>query len=241
MISNISIIFPVFNESIRLTTAFGDIKKFNKKNLFKKIEYVFVDDGSTDNSIKKIEKFIIKNKKKNINYKMIILKKNKGKGEALKRGILASKSDWILTRDTDISVSLQQGMTWIKKGFINKKNEIYFGSRNLRNSQTKYKIYRKLLGLVFNKFINYYFSIELSDTQCGFKLYKSKVGKKLFKNLQDKGFAHDIEIVLRAEKFNFQITELPVKWEHKDNSKLNIFSDSFKMLLNLIYIKRKVI
>ena len=111
----------------------------------------------------------------------------------------------------------------------------------MRNSQTKYKIYRKLLGLVFNKFINYYFSIELSDTQCGFKLYKSKVGKKLFKNLQDKGFAHDIEIVLRAEKFNFQITELPVKWEHKDNSKLNIFSDSFKMLLNLIYIKRKVI
>ena len=63
----------------------------------------------------------------------------------------------------------------------------------------------------------------------------------MFKNLQDKGFAHDIEIVLRAEKFNFQITELPVKWEHKDNSKLNIFSDSFKMLLNLIYIKRKVI
>ena len=241
MISNISIIFPVFNESIRLSTAFGDIKKLNKKNLFKKIEYVFVDDGSTDNSIKKIEKFIIKNKKKNINYKMIILKKNKGKGEALKRGILASKSDWILTIDTDISVSLQQVITWIKKGFINKKNEIYFGSRNLRNSQTKYKIYRKLLGLVFNKFINYYFSIELSDTQCGFKLYKSKVGKKLFKNLQDKGFAHDIEIVLRAEKFNFQITELPVKWEHKDNSKLNIFSDSFKMLLNLIYIKRKVI
>ena len=66
MISNISIIFPVFNESIRLSTAFGDIKKFNKKNLFKKNEYVFVDDGSTDNSIKKIEKFIIKNKKKNI-------------------------------------------------------------------------------------------------------------------------------------------------------------------------------
>ena len=119
MISNISIIFPVFNESIRLTTAFGDIKKFNKKNLFKKIEYVFVDDGSTDNSIKNIRIIEIgKNKKK---LKMIILKKNKGKGEALKRGILASKSDWILTIDTDISVSLQQVITWIKKGFINKK------------------------------------------------------------------------------------------------------------------------
>ncbi len=241
MISSISIIFPVFNESIRLRTTFEDIKKFNKKNFLKKIEYIFVDDGCTDDSVKKIKKFIFENKKKNINYKLIQFKKNKGKGEALKKGVLASRSNWILTTDTDISVSLKQIINWIKKGFINKKNKIYFGSRNLKDSRTKYKIYRKLLGLVFNKFINYYFSIKLSDTQCGFKLYEGKVGKKLFKNLQDKGFAHDIEIILRAEKFNLSIIELPVKWQHRDNSKLNIFSDSLKMILNLVYIKRKVI
>ncbi len=241
MISSISIIFPVFNESIRLRTTFEDIKKFNKKNFLKKIEYIFVDDGCTDDSAKKIKKFIFENKKKNINYKLIQFKKNKGKGEALKKGVLACRSNWILTTDTDISVSLKQIINWIKKGFINKKNKIYFGSRNLKDSRTKYKIYRKLLGLVFNKFINYYFSIKLSDTQCGFKLYEGKVGKKLFKNLQDKGFAHDIEIILRAEKFNLSIIELPVKWQHRDNSKLNIFSDSLKMILNLVYIKRKVI
>ena len=241
MISSISIIFPVFNESIRLRTTFVDIKKFNKKNFLKKIEYIFVDDGCTDDSVKKIKKFIFENKKKNINYKLIQFKKNKGKGEALKKGVLACRSNWILTTDTDISVSLKQIINWIKKGFINKKNKIYFGSRNLKNSRTKYKIYRKLLGLVFNKFINYYFSIKLSDTQCGFKLYEGKVGKKLFKDLQDKGFAHDIEIILRAEKFNFSIIELPVKWEHRDNSKLNIFSDSLTMLLNLVYIKGKAI
>ena len=115
MISSISIIFPVFNESIRLRTTFEDIKKFNKKNFLKKIEYIFVDDGCTDDSVKKIKKFIFENKKKNIDYKLIQFKKNKGKGEALKKGVLACRSNWILTTDTDISVSLKQIINWIKK------------------------------------------------------------------------------------------------------------------------------
>ena len=128
----VSVVMSVYNSEKWLSYSIESIIEQTYTNF----EFIIINDGSTDNSIKKIEKFIIKNKKKNIIYKIIILKKNKGKGEALKRGILASKSDWILTTDTDISVSLQQVITWIKKGFINKTNEIYFGSRNLRNSQT---------------------------------------------------------------------------------------------------------
>ena len=77
----------------------------------------------------------------------------------------------------------------------------------------------------------------MSDTQCGFKLYKKTVCKKIFKKIHDNGFAHDIEITLLAKKFNHSIKELPVKWTHKDGSKINIISDSFKMLVSIIKMK----
>ena len=72
---SLSVIFPLLNEEKRLTYAFNDIQKFNKKKLAKKLEYIFVDDGSTDNSFKIIKEFISKNSSKNIRYKSIKLKK----------------------------------------------------------------------------------------------------------------------------------------------------------------------
>ena len=125
------------------------------------------------------------------------------------------------------------GITWC----VQKKNTIFFGSRNLYDSKMKYKLYRKILGILFSSFVNIFFSINLKDTQCGFKLYRRKEAKLIFKNLKDQGFAHDIELILLAKKYNISITELPVNWTHRDNSKLNIFLDTFKMFYNLIKIK----
>jgi dolichyl-phosphate beta-glucosyltransferase len=241
MINSLSIVFPVYNESKRLYLAFSNIKKFNLIHSIKKIEYIFVDDGSDDKTVEIIDKYIIKNlNNKNITYRVIKLKNNNGKGEALKRGVLSSKFSWVLTLDIDISVSLNQLIIWKNKKYLKKKKKIYFGSRNLKGSMIDYKLYRKILGIFFNNFISYYFSIVLKDTQCGFKLYESKTAKKIFKKLKDKGFAHDIEIILLAKKNNFDILELPVKWTHRNNSKLNIFFDTFKMLINLIKIKNKL-
>tara|TARA_Y100000741_G_scaffold72032_1_gene52456 strand:+ start:40 stop:360 length:321 start_codon:yes stop_codon:yes gene_type:complete len=103
----------MYNETKRLFRTFDDIEKFQRKNLIKNLEYIFVDDGSSDDSIKKVLNFF-KNKKK-IKYKIIKIQINSGKGNALKKGILAAKKDWILTLDTDISVSLLQLENWIKK------------------------------------------------------------------------------------------------------------------------------
>jgi dolichyl-phosphate beta-glucosyltransferase len=237
MINSLSIIFPIFNESQRLHFAIQDIKKFNKKNKIKKLEYIFVDDGSKDNSREILGIFIKRNKKRNINYKVLKIKNNRGKGNALKNGVKFCNNDWILTLDSDISVSISQINNWRKKNFLNKKNTIFFGSRNLHDSKMKYKLYRKILGVFFSFFIKFLFSINLKDTQCGFKLYRKKEAKLIFKNLKDKGFAHDIELILLAKKNNISISELPVNWTHRDNSKLNIFFDTFNMFYNLIKIK----
>ena len=115
MANTLSVIFPLYNEEKRLHFTFKDILKFNKKNIFSKVEYLFIDDGSEDESSLRIANFIKKNKRKNIKYRLIKLKSNYGKGYALKIGVGKSTLKWILTLDTDISVSLDQINIWQKK------------------------------------------------------------------------------------------------------------------------------
>ena len=136
MIKSLSIIFPLYNESKRLQNAFKDIEKFQKNKLVNKVEYIFVDDGSKDNSSKKIRNYL--KKKKFFNYKIIKYKKNFGKGYAIKKGILAAKNEWILTIDIDISVSLVQLNNWIKKKIHKKKYLYLFWIKKLK--RFKYQV-----------------------------------------------------------------------------------------------------
>ena len=129
MIKSLSIIFPLYNESKRLKYCFKNIEKFNKNSKIKNLEYIFVDDGSLDNSHNLILDFIKQKKleRKKIKYKIIKFKKNKGKGAALISGIKIASKDWMLTVDTDISVSLLEINNWIKCKYLKINKEIYFG------------------------------------------------------------------------------------------------------------------
>lgn len=229
MIKSISFVMPFFNEKKRILNCLNEIKKFRSRTI--KSEFIFVDDGSNDGT----DLIIKKLKKKNI--KIISYKKNMGKGFALKIGVLNAKYDWILTTDIDMSVSLKQLFIWIKKKFIKKNYYIYFGSREHKDSIIKTTFHRKFLGTIFRIFIKIYLKIFIKDTQCGFKLYKKFIAKKIFIKLTTNKFEHDLEIVLNANKINQSIVELPVKWFHKKNSKLNIFIDPFKMLLGIILLR----
>jgi len=233
VIKSISIIYPIFNEEKRLEKTIKDINKFDKSNNSLKKEYILVNDGSTDNTLS-----IIKNNfKNNKRVRIINYKKNRGKGHALKLGVAHSKNSWILTTDSDCSVSNFQLNSWIKNNYINNKNFIYFGSRNLSKSVVKKKLTRMIVGKIFIFLSKFLFQINLSDTQCGFKLYKSTYAKKIFKKILTDGYMHDIEVCIIANKLNLKIIELPVKWTHMPDSKINFFIDSIKIIFNLLKIK----
>jgi dolichyl-phosphate beta-glucosyltransferase len=233
MIKSISIIYPIYNEQKRLSKTIRDIKKFDKSNNSIKKEYILVNDGSTDNTLSIIKKNFKNNKRvKIINYRI-----NRGKGYALKLGVAHSKNHWILTTDSDCSVSNFQLNSWIKNNYINNKNFIYFGSRNLLKSVVEKKLARIIVGNIFIFLSKFLFQINLSDTQCGFKLYKSTYAKKIFKRILTDGYMHDIEICIIANKLNLKIIELPVKWTHMPDSKINFFIDSIKIIFNLLKIK----
>jgi len=238
MIKSLSIIFPVFNEELRLKSSFSHIASFLKKKKNFKIEIIFIDDGSKDNSYNLITQFVQNLKTNNrIKIKVIKSKRNLGKGSALKLGVKKAKHDWILTTDIDMSVSLFQFSNWMKKKLIHRKYFVYFGSRTHEKSIIKKNILRNVLGDIMRFFISTILNIKMKDTQCGYKLYKKAVAKLIFSKLKNCGFVHDVELVLLLKSKRIKIRELPVKWTHKNSSSLNILWDPIKMLVGIFLLK----
>ena len=238
MINSLSIVFPLFNEENRLPKLFKEIKKFKIKRRFN-LEFIFVNDGSIDKSLILINEFKKENLKK-INIKIISYKKNKGKGYALKQGVLKANKRWILTMDIDLSVSFKQINSWVKSRLIKDNCNIYFGSRLLKKSNTITKKYRVFIGNIFNILLKLLVKnkvLGIKDTQCGFKLYKGNLAKIIFKNIKEHGYIHDVEILILIHKNKFVVYELPVNWVHKDGSKINIIKDSFKMFFDLLRLR----
>ena len=235
---SLSIIIPLYNEEKRLKKTLPELSKFLKKSLKDNIEIIFVSDGSNDHTNKIIKDYI---NKKPIKFKIKFLKykKNVGKGYAVKRGILIAKNKWILICDTDFSVHPSQFKNWYKNKLIKSNIEAYYGSREHQNSTIKASLLRVILGFFFKKFINVLFKIELSDTQCGFKVFNKKYSKKIFKMIKSYRFAFDVELTILLNKKNIKIVELPLKWTHKSGSKLSIIKDIPIMIYDLLLIKLK--
>jgi dolichyl-phosphate beta-glucosyltransferase len=240
MINSLSIIFPVFNEELRINNSLNKINKCIKVSKLKYLEIIFIDDGSTDKTLSIIKNFIseIKNNKK---IRVLLIKnyRNFGKGYSLKKGILHSRAEWILTLDIDLSVNINQYQKWFLNRKSQKKYLIYFGSRNHPNSKVKKIFSRYLLGQFFRFIIYFLFKIKFYDTQCGYKLYKNTIANKIFSKLKDNRFAHDVEIVLIASFMKILIKEMPVDWVHKNHGKVNIFRDVFIMFWDLLMIKKR--
>ena len=235
---NLSIIIPLYNEEKRLKKSLISLIKFIKIKPKKKIEIIFVSDGSTDSTNKIISLFIKENKKILESF-LIKYAKNVGKGYAIKKGILKSKNDWILICDADMSVNPNQFNIWYQNKKIIDKNKAYFGSRRHEKSNVKSSIVRKTLGLIFILFIRILLNIRLKDSQCGFKIFHRSYALKIFKKISSFRFAFDIELTILLTKFKINIIELPLKWVHQDGSKLSLFYDIPKMIYDIFIIRLK--
>jgi dolichyl-phosphate beta-glucosyltransferase len=237
-----SMVIPLYNEEIRLNYCFYVIEKLLKKKeqLFKEI--IFVNDGSTDQSKSKVLKFIkrIKKKKFSAKLKLLSYSKNMGKGHAVKKGILSSKSEWILTCDLDMSVLPEQYLIWCRRKLIKNTNCAYIASRKHKKSKIKSKFIRRKLGDIFRLILVILFNIRILDTQCGFKVYHKNYIKYIYKRMKIAGYAHDVEVILILQSKGIKIKELPVKWKHQSGGKINIITDSFKMLLDLFILRLKL-
>lgn len=226
----LSIIIPAYNEEKRIEKTFEKILDYLSIRSYT-WEIILVDDGSTDRTSDKARE-IIKDTR------LVVIKNpvNMGKGYSVKNGILSSKGEILLFSDADLSTPIEEldkMLLWIEKGY-----DIVIGSRALPDSfiEMPQAWYRQGMGKIFNFLIRAFFLKDFKDTQCGFKCFKREAAMRIFELQKLTGFAFDVEILLIARKFGFNIKEVPVIWINSDESKVHIIKGSLSMLMELFDI-----
>ncbi len=233
----LSLVIPCYNESKRIGNLFQTLIDFDRqwKN---ELQIILVDDGSKDDTAEKIEQSFAGAFSEKTTFELIRLPKNQGKGAALKTGVENVSGDFVLTLDADMATSPAELHRWLKmlpaKTF--NPEEILIGSREHEKSKIKGQALRRIAGLIFNFIIQLFTNLNITDTQCGFKLYPAGIAKKLFASLKTKGWAHDVELLYQAKFEGVNIRPMPVRWVHQEDSKISLVSDSLKMLFQTMLI-----
>lgn len=229
----LSVVIPAFNEEKRIKNTLVSVCDFfEMENICGEI--IVVNDGSMDKTMETVRKFQRKAK----SLRLIDLYKNLGKGFAVKEGIYASNGKLILVTDADNSTPIEEYkklLTWMQR----ENADIAIGSRYLKDSDIRIKQpkNRIWLGRVGNFIIRLFLIAGISDTQCGFKLFKNKVARKIFRFQKIRRFAFDVEALIIADKLGYKITEVPVSWFNSPGSRVRPVKDALWTLRDLVYIK----
>lgn len=225
----LSIVIPVFNEEELIEKTLKELDASLKK-LKLSYEIVIADDGSSDSTVKIIGGL------NNSKIKIYSLKINKGKGAALKLGISKTTGEKIIFMDADLSVPLKY-----LKPLITALDEtdVAIGTRRTKNSKivVRQPIIRETMGRVFTKLTQIFTNTNLTDYTCGFKGFKKKAAKKVFKKSLVDRWAYDAEILFLANKYNFSISEVPVEWYNRADTKVQIGSAAVTALIDLVKLR----
>ncbi len=237
---DISIIIPANNESEKISHDILAADKFLSNQNFTG-EIIIVDDGSSDNTFQIANHY----KSNSNNYVNVIkLSHNVGKGGAIVEGIKSSKGNIIIYADAGLTVPFENALVGIEL-IKNDKCEIANGSRKMKESKivNAQDFDRKIISRLFGFAVKYFLKIpkNLTDTQCGFKVYNGDVARNLFPKLITKGFLFEIELILLAQKENFRILEFPVIWSCDRDSRLSIGKSSKKIISDFIFLYKKFI
>lgn len=233
----VTLVMPFYNESNRMHRLVEALQHYENRNHLIQ-ELILVDDGSTDNTYSLLHQIKEKYASK-FAINVVHYSENKGKGFAIQTGILAAKQDWVLCNDADVSYRLEQLDEWYEKNYLdfNSNQTVYFGKRILNDKKSKFFVHRIVIGKLYYLFIRLILGITTSDTQCGFKLYKTSIAKSVFKNLKELRFAFDLEIIYKLKRMNIKIILLPVRCQDVEGSKVNLLKDSINMFFALFRIR----
>ncbi len=229
----ISLCIPMYNESSIINDTLKTVSEYMKNN-FDDYEVLFCDDGSVDDCRKSVENF------PDPCIKAVGYEKNRGKGCAIRHGVMNAVGDVIIFTDCDLAY----GLDVIKTAadiFVNEPDtDMIIGSRNLSGDGYEgYTPLRKLASKIYIKCLSVIGGFKLSDSQCGFKGFRGELAKKIFSECEVDGFAFDFEVIIKAGNFKAKIREMPVKIINHRESKIHVFSDSIKMLGDVRKIKKR--
>jgi dolichyl-phosphate beta-glucosyltransferase len=239
----ISVVIPIYNENSRLNLNLSEIYEFLLELDFsnKVKELILVDDGSTDDTLAILEKFQRSMNEDSVNTKIVSYKKNKGKGYAIKQGVKEARGQYIFFSDIDLSTPLSFFDALFSE--INEDCPIVIGSRGLEKSEiiSRQPFFRHHFGLNYYRLLRILFSLDIKDTNCGFKLFSARHGKAIFDILRSDRWAFDFEFLYLSQKYGFKVKEVPVESAFNIDSRVRMFYDSAYTIFELMKIKYRVI
>ncbi|MCX7909561.1 MAG: glycosyltransferase family 2 protein [Ignavibacteria bacterium] len=226
----VSLVIPVYNEEDRIVSTLEKVWNYLDTHNYH-FEIVVVDDGSKDNTLEKLQQF--KNQVKVISYYP-----NRGKGAAVRTGMLSSKGKFRIFSDADLSTPIYEIEKLLEK--LKGGADICIGSRALDPLLIKehQPFYREFMGKMFNKFVQLIVFKGIEDTQCGFKGFTDKAAELVFSKSKIDGFSFDVEILFLAKKAGLRIEQVAVEWYNDKRTKVHPIKDSVNMFIELLKIKK---
>lgn len=237
MTLSLSIVVPAYNEGARLGKSLREIVTYLNEYA-PESELIVVDDGSTDDTAATARAELTDSQ--SVRTSVISYQSNLGKGRAVRLGLLASREDIALFTDADLSTPITETpklVDPIRRG----ECDLAFGSRALDRSLIgiHQPWRREQGGRLFNLAVRLATRLPFWDTQCGFKAFRMSVCRPIIEGATIDRFGFDVELLYVAYRAGLRLKEIPVRWDHAEGSKVNVASDSLKMLSEVGRIRQQ--
>jgi glycosyltransferase involved in cell wall biosynthesis len=217
----LSVVIPAYNESARLPPTLDRLITYFHEHGPSEVEILVVDDGSRDDTPDLVAQYAAQH------HEIRLLRNagNRGKGYAVRHGMLKAKGEWILFTDADLSAPIEE-LPILTAAAERNNAAIAFGSRALDPSKVEVSqsFARELAGRVFNLVLRGLVGLPYRDTQCGFKLFRRDAARELFAFQRLNGFSFDVEDLVIAKRLELRAVEVPVKWRNVEGTKVSLLN-----------------
>lgn len=226
----LSIIIPAYNEEQRLPNTLEQIFSYLKEQSYTS-EVLVVENGSRDRTFEIATAFA----KRHPNL-YVFQEKQKGKGNAVRHGMLEARGEYRFMCDADLSMPIAELNKFLPP--VLKGANIAIASREVKGAVRYNEPYlRHLTGRIFNNLIRLLVLPGLQDTQCGFKCFRAQVAEEIFPCQTLNGWSFDVEVLYIAQRKGYRIREVPIHWYFNPDTKISILKDSWRMFLDLLTIR----
>lgn len=225
----LSIIIPAYNEESRLPHTLKKITAWMQTIPFA-VEVLIVENGSQDRTTEVAESYA--RQFDNI----MVLHSSKGKGAAVREGMLHGRGEYLFICDADLSMPVTEIENFLPPcaaGY-----DIVIGSREAPGARRYNEpIHRHLTGRVFNTMVRLLVVPDFDDTQCGFKLFQRETARDVFMRQTISGWTFDVEAIYLALRSGYRVTEVPINWYFNSDSRVSIIQDTWQMFCDLMRIR----